>query len=81
MSKIRTNTTFSAHSAADVTPNDSTEVKFRGLYVGTGGDVTVDMLEGGTDITFSNVPDGSFLPIAVRKVKVATTASNIIGLG
>jgi hypothetical protein len=51
------------------------------LYIGTTGDVKVDMAETGTAITFKNVPSGGFLPIACSKVyKADTTATNIVGL-
>lgn len=62
--------------AAD-TPGD-----FRALYIGTTGNVVVDLYEGGTAITFASVPIG-FFPVHVTKVYSAangTTASNIVGL-
>lgn len=80
MSNLRTNMAYPAHSAQAVTPSDSTVVLFRGLYVGTGGDLVVDMVDGATDVTFTNVQDGSILPIAVSKIKAATTATSIVGL-
>ena len=50
------------------------------LYVGTGGDVKVDMLKKGT-VTFTNVQDGSYLPIKITKVyKTGTTASDMLAL-
>ena len=58
------------------------------LYIGTGGNVKVRM-ESKVDVTFYNVPDGSFLPIQVVKVfghdpnnpqLGGTTASDIIAL-
>ena len=72
-----------AWDAADVTPSDSTDHSgnpFRSLYVGTAGDVAVET-EGGTAITFHNVPGGAVLPVRVVKVmSTNTTASDIIGL-
>lgn len=66
--------------ASAVTPNDSTTFDNEGmLYVGTGGDVTVDLIGSGTNLTFSNVPDGVFLPITVSRVySTGTTASDIV---
>ena len=54
------------------------------LYIGTGGNVKVRM-ESKVDVTFYNVPDGSFLPIQVVKVfgtdgTNGTTASQILAL-
>lgn len=49
------------------------------LYVGTGGTLNVEMLSGDL-VTFSNVQDGSFLPIQVSKVLSTSTASNIVAL-
>ena len=37
------------------------------LYVGTGGDVRV-LTASGADLTFSNVADGTFLPVQVKRV-------------
>ena len=73
-------TTGFATEAENVTKSDSTILKSVALYVGTSGDLTVTMA-GGTDVVFKNVPDGTFLPIAVTKVKAATTAADIIALG
>lgn len=50
----------------------------RALFVGTGGDVTVTMAGGGS-VQFTNVPDGTTLPIRVTHV-TAATASDIVAL-
>jgi hypothetical protein len=69
-----------ATDAAAVTPNDSTVVAFRALYVGTTGDVSLVTLAGAI-VTFASVPAGAILPIACTKVRsTGTTASNIVGL-
>lgn len=53
----------------------------RGLYVGTGGDVKVDMLDGGTGVVFKAVPTGTFMPIQPSRVyTTGTTATNIVAL-
>jgi len=49
------------------------------LYVGSSGTVQVEMLWGGT-VTFEGVPGGSTLPIRVRRVLAATSASFLVGL-
>lgn len=50
------------------------------LYVGIGGDLRV-LTAGGDDITFSEFPSGSFLPVNVIKVfEDGTDAEEIIAL-
>lgn len=71
-----------AQRAAAVTPNDSTDLATypASLFIGGTGDVKVDMLNGGT-VTFVNIPDGTFLPILVKRVySTGTDATNIIAL-
>lgn len=73
--------TVSAYNAIAVTPNDATNLAVtRGLYVGTGGNVKVTMAYKSV-VTFTNVPDGSILPVQVTRVWAdLTTASDIIAL-
>lgn len=50
------------------------------LYIGTGGILRV-LTAGGDDITFNNIPNGTFLPVQVIRVFASdTTALNIIAL-
>jgi len=50
------------------------------LYVGVGGNVTV-RTAGGDDVTFTDVPSGSFMPVQVIRVfTTGTTASAILAL-
>lgn len=71
----------SARTAVAITKNDTTTfAATRGLYVGTGGDVAVEMAGGGT-ITFKNVAAGSLMPISVTKVlATGTVATDFVGL-
>lgn len=64
-----------------ITPNDSADLDqvTRALYVGEAGNVSVTMARGGV-VTFFNVPAGTVLPIRVSRVRVATTASALVGL-
>ena len=66
--------------AATVTPSDSTVLTpTRGLYVGTSGNIAVQMSDG-SNVTFVSVPQG-ILPVRVVKVlATGTTASNIVAL-
>lgn len=68
--------------AEAVTPSDSVDLEHpsRGLWVGTTGDVSVEMAGGGTHV-FSNVPSGTLLPIRVTRVNFSSTgASDIVAL-
>jgi len=50
------------------------------LYVGTGGTLKVRTV-GGDDVTFVNVPNGTFIPVQVVRVfATGTGASNILAL-
>lgn len=50
------------------------------LYVGTKGNIKV-MTVGGDEVVFTNIQDGSFIPVQVLRVfSTGTTASNIIAL-
>lgn len=73
--------TVAAHGAIAVTPSDSTILQVtRGLYVGSAGDVAVEMTDGQT-VTFTSVQAGTVLPLQVTKVlSTGTTAGNIIAL-
>jgi hypothetical protein len=76
------NETYAAVSLATVTPSDSVPLAnpSRAIYVGSGGDLAVVMLDGSTG-TFKNAAAGSLLPIVVSQVKLTgTTASNILAL-
>jgi hypothetical protein len=67
-------------TAAAVTPSDTTAVSFRGVWVGGAGNLAV-VTEGGNTVTFTAVPAGTLLPVAVKAVNATnTTATNIVGL-
>jgi hypothetical protein len=65
---------------AAVTPNDSTVVNARALYVGTAGNLALKADANAATVTFSNVPAGTVLPVGAWFVMAATTASNIVAL-
>jgi hypothetical protein len=83
--------TLQAFNAESVSPNDSQDLLLSGspiegvengalLYVGTGGTLTVTTL-GGQQVTLTNVPNGSYVPIQVKKVwATGTSASDILAL-
>ena len=67
-------------TAQAVTPSDTAVNRFRRVYVGTGGNLSVEMENGGT-VTFTAVPNGTTLPIRTVRIRATgTTASNILGL-
>lgn len=74
-----TNLLGSATDAFEISPGpgDLPQVP-RALYVGTGGNVTVELQSG--EFTFTNVQSGSILLIRPTKVLGSTTASDILGL-
>lgn len=74
---------LSARNAAVVTPNDSTDLAqvTRGVFVGGAGNLNVNMAGTGTEITFTGVPAGAFLPICVSRIRsTSTTATNIMAV-
>jgi len=72
-----------ASHAFAVTPDDGSDlaVVTRGLYVGTGGDVSL-VLKGDTaPVSFVGAPGGSVLPLRTVRVRApGTTAADIVGL-
>lgn len=72
-----------ANGAAVITPNDSTDLPIytRGIYVGVGGHITVDLTDTGTNIQFLSVPQGTILPVQAKRVySTGTTATNLVAL-
>lgn len=71
--------TVSAFDAEAVTLSDSTVLKpTRALYIGTGGSLKVTTAYG-SDVTFTNLPSGSILPIQVTKCW-STGSSGVSGV-
>jgi hypothetical protein len=65
-----------------VTPSDTVSLGTlaRALYVGGAGNIVAVMYDD-TTCTFTAVPAGSVLPIAVKRVNAtSTTATNIVAL-
>jgi nitrogen fixation protein len=77
------NITTTGFATEGVAVTVNTDLNGAALYVGTGGDITVEM-SSGQSVTFKNVPDGTFLPIAVAKVTAVANGAvmgDIIALG
>ena len=62
-------------SAVDYVPTK----KINGVFIGTGGNIKIDLAESGTSVIYKNLADGSFLPAHITKIYTAdTTASDIV---
>ena len=68
-----------ASDGVAVTPSDTVQVGYHGLYVGTTGDLALKGTSG-TAFTLVAVPAGTIIPIVVNRVMATnTTATNIVG--
>jgi hypothetical protein len=65
--------------AETITKSDTASNAFSYIYVGGTGNVVVETEDGQT-VTFSAVPVGQYIWVRTRKVKAATTATNLVGL-
>jgi len=69
-------------TALAVTPSDVADLSgepYYAVWVGTGGDLKVDMADGGAAVILSNCASGQLIPIMVERIySTGTTASNII---
>ena len=64
-----------------LTPHDTQELPHipKGIFVGTGGDVTLRGVEGDADVTYRNLPNASYIAVRARFVRATgTTASNLV---
>ena len=76
---------FDHHTTVNLASTDQTppagSAFFRAVYVGGAGDVVVQPADGGVDVTYKSVPQGTYLWgnfAAIRKTN--TTATLMIGL-
>ena len=79
--------TVPAANAVVVTKSDTIDIPMgtaaatRALYVGTGGNISVEMERDGSAIIFTSVQGGSILRISITRVNsTSTTASNMVAL-
>ena len=73
--------TLTGGAGADWTPTLSAETRM--LWVGGTGTVKVDLLNGGTGVSFTGVPSGTTLQLVATKVyntTDGTTATSIVAL-
>lgn len=73
---------YDTYSIAEtVTLSDTAKNQFKALYVGTGGNVSVNSYNSGDTVVFYNVPNGTVLPVKTSTVNsTGTSALGIIGL-
>lgn len=73
-----------ALTAAPVTPDDDAQLQpySRALWIGGVGNLSVVMEGDNTDttVTFIGIPTGTWMPLRVKKVMEATTATDIIAV-
>ena len=50
----------------------------QGIYIGTGGDLTVTLEQDDTEVTFVGASAGITHPIKAKRIHTSTTASDII---
>lgn len=80
------NAIIPATCSKNVTPSDSVDLAnvTKGLYVGTGGNISIEMVaEGNSTKTtiFTGVLGGTILPVQITRVNsTSTTASNMVAL-
>ena len=78
--------TITPSDAVDGTGNigyidaDTLSKPTKGVWVGTAGNITVQLLEGDAPVQFMNVPEGHWDVRAVRIALTGTTANNLLAL-
>lgn len=69
-------------SGENIVPSNGTDLPYatRGIYVGTGGDMSV-ILVGGDQVVLRNLQAGVIYPLRAKRVRNSgTTASDLVGL-
>lgn len=75
--------TSPARNSFAIAPSDAIELPElpKGIYVGTGGDITMQMVDADADVIFRNVPSGYILDVRAQFVRsTGTTAADLVGL-
>lgn len=70
-----------SRNASAAVPHDTNELPFVGkfLYVGTAGNVVLRSIDGAADVTYKNVPAGSYLTVRAKFIRATgTTAADIV---
>lgn len=70
--------------SAAITPDDDNDIEItRAIFVGTGGDIAMQLAGDSAAVVFANVADGTLLPFRVKRVMEAgagTTATDLIAI-
>lgn len=75
--------TAPAKATFAITPHDAADLPIapKALFIGTGGTLVVRAVDSDLDTTFTNLADGTILPVRVRAVRATgSTAADIVGL-
>jgi hypothetical protein len=70
-------------SGGAITPHDTNALPrvYRAVWVGTGGDIVLRLRNDAGDVTMTNVPGGTLLPLRPTHIRATgTTASGLVGL-
>ncbi|PZT91694.1 MAG: hypothetical protein DI625_15190 [Sphingomonas sp.] len=73
-----------ARIATAVVPSDTVALNPvpRGIFIGTGGDVTIRAVGSAADVTYRNLADASYIGVRVQYVRATgTTTANMIAEG
>lgn len=66
-----------------ITPSNTVDLphETRSIFVGASGNITVDFVDGGTNILLMGCTAGTVLPVRVKRVyQTGTGATNLVGL-
>ena len=75
------NVSAPARNAYALVPHDSNQLTVipKGIYVGTGGDITLRAIDAAVDVTYRNLPNASYIAVRAAYVRATgTTAANLI---
>lgn len=78
------NATHPSRAPFAVVPHDTNALPIvpKGIFVGTGGTVTLRGIDGSADVTYRNLPDASYIAVRARYVRATgTTATDMIAEG
>ncbi len=70
-----------ARDTFPLTPSDTIAISPipKGIFVGSGGSVTLRTVDSAADVTYRNLSDGSYIAVRAQFVRATgTTASNMI---